>query len=754
MEFDFTKEPGKTLQKIDFENKEKVLVSIIMPFYNSKNYIRQTVNSVLNQTFPCFELIIIDDGSKDEESLKVLDEVEKLDDRIKVFHKENEGLAATRDFGASKASEESKYLFFLDDDDLIEPTYLECAYWTLETNQKATWAYTNSVGFGGTEYTWNVWFSSGKMKKQNDLVATSMIRKSDFWEVNGYELREKAVNEDWNFWLKLIAKEKFPVRMSFYGFWYRRKDTGELNKSVQNKARAMQIIEATAKNIKKEVEAIQYPNYTYDWEEIVEHIENEPKIKRKDNGKTNILMIIPWMVMGGADKYNLDLVQGLDKDKFDITIITTEPAKNMHRQKFEEFATVYDLTTFLSERYWLSFINYIIEKNNISIIFNTNSETGYSMLPYLKATNPNVPIIDYVHMEEWYWRNGGYSRDSSSVASVIDKTLTCNEGSRRVFIKDFKRKPEEIQTVYIGVDENKFAPDNYDKNELREKYNVTQKYVIGYICRITEQKRPYLLLQVINKLKAQRDDFTVLVAGTGNLYNKIRNKANNLELGDSIRFIGNVEETQKFYIACDLTLNCSIKEGLALTSYESLAMGVPVISSDVGGQKELINEDVGVIVPCVQDENDIFKFEYSDDEIGSYVDAVNKILGDLDKYKSNCRKRILDGFTINHMLKNMADIFDNITEKPNEEKIQNGKALSKTTDITKELIVKHFVANRIKYEWECAEYNKKHETTKNNYKFQLFKDRMWRHAWYRGLIRLLQKTRIINKIKRITKVEA
>lgn len=755
MEFDFTKEPGKTLQKIEFDNKEKVLVSIVMPCYNEKDiYLRQTVNSVLNQTFPCFELLIIDDGSTDEECLKALDEVEKLDNRIKVFHKENEGLAATRDYGAAKSSEDSKYLFFLDSDDLIEPTYIECAYWTLETNKKATWAYTNSVGFDATEYTWNVWFSSGKMKKQNDLVATSMIRKSDFWEVNGYELREKAINEDWNFWLKLIAKEKFPVRMSFYGFWYRRKNTGELNKAAENKARSMQIIETTAKNIKKEVEAIQYPYYSYDWEEITEKIENQPKIKRNDNGKINILMIIPWMVMGGADKYNLDLVRGLDKDKFDITIITTEPAKNIHRQKFEEFATVYDLTSFLDQRYWLAFINYIIEKNNISIIFNTNSETGYSMLPYLKAKNPNVPIIDYVHMEEWYWRNGGYSRDSSSVAAVIDKTLTCNEGSRRVFIKDFKRKPEEIQTVYIGVDENKFNPAEYDKNELREKYNVHQKYAIGYICRITEQKRPYLLLQIIKKLKSQRDDFTVLVAGTGNLYNKIRNKANNLELGDSIKFIGNVEETQKFYVACDLTLNCSIKEGLALTSYESLSMGVPVISSDVGGQKELINEDVGVIVPCMQDENDIFKFEYSDDEIDSYVQAINKILEDLDKYKSNCRKRILDGFTINHMIKNMTEIFENIIKNPNEEKLANGKILGKTVDITKELIVKHLVSNRIKYEWECAEHNKKHETTKNNYKFQLFKDRMWKHAWYRAFIRMLQKTKIINKIKEIRKVEA
>ena len=82
--FDFSKEPGKIL-KIEEYNDEKAIISIIMPFYNDKKYIRQAVNSVLNQTFPSFELLIIDDGSKDEASLKELEEVSKLDKRIKVY---------------------------------------------------------------------------------------------------------------------------------------------------------------------------------------------------------------------------------------------------------------------------------------------------------------------------------------------------------------------------------------------------------------------------------------------------------------------------------------------------------------------------------------------------------------------------------------------------------------------------------------------------------------------------------------------
>ena len=153
-EFDFTLEPGRELKAVRYNVDIKPVFSIVMPFYNDSQYIEQSVYSVLNQTFPYYELIIVDDGSTDEESLEKLEEVAKLDSRIRVLHKENGGVSVARDYAADHASEESKYLVFLDSDDLIDPTFLECAYWTLETNKEASWAYFDSVGFDGTRYLW------------------------------------------------------------------------------------------------------------------------------------------------------------------------------------------------------------------------------------------------------------------------------------------------------------------------------------------------------------------------------------------------------------------------------------------------------------------------------------------------------------------------------------------------------------------------------------------------------------------------
>ena len=743
--FNFNLQPGKQLKKFNFRNDYEPLITIIMPFYNDKDTIEQSVYSVLNQTFPAFELLIIDDGSEDKESLKKLSEIEELDNRIQVLHKENGGASKARDFGVKQSCKSSKYIVFLDSDDLIEPTYLECAYWTLETHKEASWTYTDSIGFEDVEYLWNKWFDSEKMKRENDLVITSMVKKESFLGVNGFDIYEKNVYEDWNLWLKLIAKNEFPVRMNFYGCWYRRKKESELNRARANNKRAMEIISETNKTINNVVEAIQFPKNDFNWDIINDKCADILQVKRKDNGKINILMIIPWMVMGGADKYNIDFIKGLDKDKYEVTIVTTEPAVNVYRQEYKESATVYDLTTFLDQKDWVSFINYLINKNNIDLIFNTNSELGYAMLPYLKAKYPQIPIIDYVHMEEWYNRNGGYSRDSSGVSDVIDKTLTCNENSTKILINHFGRKKEEVKTVYIGVDEKKFNPDNYNKDKLLEEFKIDKKYVIGYICRITEQKRPFLLVEIAKKLKETRTDFIILVAGTGNLFNRLKSTVSKNGLNDYFKFIGNIQETQKFYKVCDLTLNCSIKEGLALTSYESLSMGVPVISSDVGGQKELINSETGIIVPLLQDEEDIYEEEYSDEEINLYVDGINKIINNLSKYKSKCRERILNGFTISHMQNEMKEIINNVIEKPNKEKILNGQALTRNINVCKELIVQKFAQNKEKYRWQCEQYNNYYGFNNNNYKWQLFKEKMWRHRWYRIMIKILKKMGI-NKI--------
>lgn len=92
-------------------------ISVIIPVYNAEKYLRRCIDSVLSQTFTDFELLLIDDGSKDK-SGAICDEYAAKDSRVRVFHKENGGVSSARNMGLDNAC--GNYIAFVDADDWID----------------------------------------------------------------------------------------------------------------------------------------------------------------------------------------------------------------------------------------------------------------------------------------------------------------------------------------------------------------------------------------------------------------------------------------------------------------------------------------------------------------------------------------------------------------------------------------------------------------------------------------------------------
>src|SRR4028119_812278 len=108
------------------------LISVIIPVYNGEKTIQETIESVLNQTFTDFELIVINDGSQDA-TLEIVERIQ--DSRLKVLSYPNAGQAASRNRGLSHASGE--YISFIDADDLWTPDKLEAQLRALQDNPQA-----------------------------------------------------------------------------------------------------------------------------------------------------------------------------------------------------------------------------------------------------------------------------------------------------------------------------------------------------------------------------------------------------------------------------------------------------------------------------------------------------------------------------------------------------------------------------------------------------------------------------------------
>lgn len=99
-----------------------MIISIIVPVYNVEKFLHRCIDSILAQTFADFELLLINDGSKDNSGL-ICDEYAAKDNRVRVFHKENGGASAARNYGLDNAT--GKYICFIDSDDWVENNYLE-----------------------------------------------------------------------------------------------------------------------------------------------------------------------------------------------------------------------------------------------------------------------------------------------------------------------------------------------------------------------------------------------------------------------------------------------------------------------------------------------------------------------------------------------------------------------------------------------------------------------------------------------------
>lgn len=129
------------------------IVSIISAFFNINSVFEETYQAIINQTFQNFEWIIVDDYSTNLESITLFKSLPQRNQKIKTFsHTSNKGVAASRNTAISHAS--GKYLFFIDLDDIVEPTYIEKCVLFLETHPEFSYVNSYGIGFQEQEYCW------------------------------------------------------------------------------------------------------------------------------------------------------------------------------------------------------------------------------------------------------------------------------------------------------------------------------------------------------------------------------------------------------------------------------------------------------------------------------------------------------------------------------------------------------------------------------------------------------------------------
>ncbi len=194
--------------------KRTPLVSVIVPVYNTKEYLPRCLSSILNQTYRNLEIILIDDGSTDG-SAALCDEMAQSDNRICVFHKKNGGSSSARNLGIEKAR--GKYLGFVDSDDYISPEmYERLVMGTLKSGVQIVQIGRDEVDANGRKLP-NIceppvkdeFISSGEFLKEllmhrgDCSYCTKLVDKELFTK---HCFPEGALNEDFHLLIKMLME--------------------------------------------------------------------------------------------------------------------------------------------------------------------------------------------------------------------------------------------------------------------------------------------------------------------------------------------------------------------------------------------------------------------------------------------------------------------------------------------------------------------------------------------------------------------
>lgn len=319
--------------------------------------------------------------------------------------------------------------------------------------------------------------------------------------------------------------------------------------------------------------------------------------------------------MGGADKFNLDLLTQLTRRGWQVCVATTLPSDHPWLPRFADCTPdIFLLDTTHPMAAYPQFLPDLIRTRDIDLVLITNSELGYLLLPYLRAECPDTTFVDYCHMEENAWKRGGYPRMSVEHQELLDLQIVSSHHLRGWMVAH-GAEAERVRVCHTNIDPDQWRADPAQRTrvrqELRQAFGHTWTHtfrhthdsddtrpIVLYAGRMCAQKQPQVFVDTMQQLRRTTPHFLAVVAGDGPEFARLQTRISRSGLQENVCVLGAVsnERMQELMTAADIFFLPSQWEGIALSIFEAMACGVAVVGADVGGQRELVTPECGVLV--------------------------------------------------------------------------------------------------------------------------------------------------------------
>ena len=336
-----------------------------------------------------------------------------------------------------------------------------------------------------------------------------------------------------------------------------------------------------------------------------------------------LLLLVPWFAMGGADKFALDLMGALTKRGWEITVASTSEGSDEWAPLFRAATPdVFSMHRFLPPHDFPRFLAYLIRSRTVDTVMIMHSELGYRLLPFLRHHFPNVTFVDSLHVVEPSWLGGGFPRLAVDYREHLDLSIAASEQVRHWMVAQ-GADPLRVGVSHLSIDTQSVRTDPDVRRATRLAHGAdTEIPVILFAGRICDQKQPLVLADTISRLSRRCPEFVVWIAGDGPDLPLLRAALRFNGIRDTVRLLGPVPPLAipQLMAAADILFLPSRYEGIATVLFEAMAAGLPVVSADVGGQRELVTDDCGILIAA----------NHPGLEAERYTDALASLLADRD----------------------------------------------------------------------------------------------------------------------------
>lgn len=309
---------------------------------------------------------------------------------------------------------------------------------------------------------------------------------------------------------------------------------------------------------------------------------------------------------GGITSLVLNLCQHMDRSKvnFDYLVYKDEEEYNEHRALAlggrKLVANNADGKNGLM-RFWLKFYRtYQVFKKEKPDAFHINASTPYDTLVGIAAKMAGVKkVIVHSHNAS----NSGKSKVKKLIYKLTkcvmslytDAYFTCSTEAAAYMFPNGVLKKKNYTMIKNGITTSNFQYDEEKRNALREKYNVSDAFVIGNIGRMVTQKNQSFLLDVMKELIEKKPDTVLILIGIGELEDTLKEKAKALGIEKNVIFWGASSNVNELMLMMDAFVMTSFHEGLPVVGIEAQASGLPCAFADTITKEVKVAENVAFI---------------------------------------------------------------------------------------------------------------------------------------------------------------